>query len=92
MVAALISVGAVLVSTSKPKSVKRQAEAAERQTAVQERMQQDAAQPYVHADSRVHPQEGVLLMLVITNSGPTVATNVDVRFAPFASGLTVFRG
>jgi type II secretory pathway pseudopilin PulG len=80
--AALISVGAVVVSTSQAKSAKRQAEAAERQTALQERMHQDAAQPYVHADFRVHPQEGVLLMLVIANSGPTVATDVDVRFEP----------
>jgi hypothetical protein len=39
-------------------------------------------QPYVWVDFRVHPQEGVLLIVVVENAGPTVATDVEIAFDP----------
>ena len=42
---------------------------------------QAAVQPYVWADIRVR-EDGTLLVLVVGNSGPTVATNVTIKFDP----------
>ena len=60
----------------------RAAKAAEEQTRIQRQLRQDAAQPYVWADVRPDKEHGVLLELVIGNSGPTIATNVRVRIEP----------
>jgi hypothetical protein len=60
----------------------RAAKAAEEQTRLQHQLRQDAAQPYVWADVRPDEEHGVLLELVIGNSGPTFATNVKVRIEP----------
>ncbi len=56
----------------------RAARAARAQTRIQEQVRKDAAQPYVWADIRPSPQHGQLLLLVVSNSGKTVATNVRV--------------
>jgi hypothetical protein len=60
----------------------RAADAAEEQTKIQRQLRQDAAQPYVWADIRIDEGQGVLLALVVGNSGPTVATNVKVTIDP----------
>jgi hypothetical protein len=53
---------------------------------VQRQLRIDAAQPYVWVDIRPDPQSGVILVLVVGNSGPTVAKNVKVRIdSPFPS-------
>ncbi len=41
-----------------------------------------AAQPYVWADVRAADDQGVLVDLVVGNSGPTVAKDVRVEFDP----------
>lgn len=60
----------------------RAAKAAEEQTRIQRQLRKDAAQPYVWADVRPDEEHGILLELVIGNSGPTIATNVRVRIEP----------
>lgn len=60
----------------------RAAKAAEEQTRIQHQLRQDAAQPYVWADVRPDEEHGVVLQLVIGNSGPTIATNIRVRIEP----------
>ena len=52
------------------------AKAAKDQTKIQRQLRIDAAQPYVWIDLRENTKVGSTLMLVIGNSGPTVATNV----------------
>lgn len=59
-----------------------QVEAAREQTRLQREQAQAAAQPYVWADVQPDSQVGHLLQLVVSNSGPTVATNVRVTFHP----------
>jgi hypothetical protein len=58
------------------------AKAARDQTKIQQKLREDAAQPYVWADVRTEDEHGVVLMLVVGNSGPTVATDVKVRIEP----------
>jgi hypothetical protein len=58
----------------------RQAQNAQRQTELQQRIHEDAAQPYVWADLRPDPENGYLIALIVRNEGPTVATNVRVGF------------
>jgi hypothetical protein len=60
----------------------RAATAAEEQTRIQRQLRQDASQPYVWADVRPDKEHGVLLELVIGNSGPTIAKNVRVHIEP----------
>jgi hypothetical protein len=75
LVAALIALGAFLYGA-------RAANAAKEQTAIQRQLRIDAAQPYVWVDLRPDDEQGGLLMLVVGNSGPTVATDVRVTFSP----------
>jgi hypothetical protein len=57
--------------------------AAVQQTRIQERLRKAAAAPYVWADVRLDQEEsGVMLALIVGNSGPTVATNVKVLISP----------
>lgn len=58
----------------------QQARNAQRQTELQQRMHEDAAQPYVWADLRPDTEHGFIISLVVRNEGPTVATNVRVSF------------
>lgn len=87
--AAIGAVGAVVtaavalwVSIRATRAAERSAGAAEEQTKIQRQLRQDAAQPYIWADIRIDESQGVLLGLVIGNSGPTVATNVKVTIDP----------
>ncbi len=61
---------------------RQQASAARQQTALQQQIREDQAQPYVWADIRPDKQSMHLMMLVVRNEGPTVATSVSVTFDP----------
>jgi hypothetical protein len=52
------------------------------QTKIQRQLREDAAQPYVWADVRIDDAQGVMLALVVGNSGPTIATNVKISIDP----------
>ena len=45
-------------------------------------MRKDARQPYVWADIRPDEEDGGLLLLVVGNSGPSMARNIRVNFSP----------
>lgn len=77
----IASVAAVFAAASLLYSA-RAANAARTQTAIQRQLRIDAAQPYVWADLRPDDDEGGLLLFVLGNSGPTVATDVSVSFEP----------
>lgn len=59
-----------------------QVEVARRQIELQREQAEAAAQPYVWADIQPDPQVGQMLQLVVSNAGPTVATNVRVASTP----------
>jgi len=80
--AAIVALLAYYFTVKATKASERAASAAEAATTIQQRLQIDAAQPYVWADLRVDEQQGVLLRLVVGNSGPTVATDIKVKIDP----------
>ncbi len=80
--AAVIALAAVWYSRRSAGAADRSAVAVEEQTAIQRQIRIDAAQPYVWADVRSDDESGVLLNLVVGNSGPTVATNVRIKIDP----------
>lgn len=53
-----------------------------RQTDLQRELAESSAQPYVWVDLRVQAANSPMLELVVGNSGPTVATNVQVEIQP----------
>lgn len=59
-----------------------QVASAQEQTRLQREQARALAQPYVWADIQPDPQVVHRLQLVVSNSGPTVATNVRVTFDP----------
>jgi hypothetical protein len=58
------------------------AKAAVDQTKIQRQLRIDAAQPYVWADLREDKIRGTMVLLVLGNSGPTVATDIKVTITP----------
>lgn len=68
------------------------AKAARDQTKIQQKLREDAAQPYLWADVRTENEHGVVMMLVVGNSGPTVATNVKVRIEPPLPAIEQLKG
>lgn len=52
------------------------------QTELQREIQREAAQPFVWADVRPDMKRGTLFLLVVGNSGPTLAHNIRVEIAP----------
>jgi hypothetical protein len=87
--AVLITVVALIFTKRSAVASERSAEAAERaavaaeaQAEIQRQIQVAAAQPYVWVDIREDDSQGVLLDLVIGNSGASVATNVRVQIDP----------
>lgn len=52
------------------------------QTRLQREVAEQSAQPYVWADVRGSDHTGFLIELVVGNSGPTVATDVQISFDP----------
>jgi len=58
------------------------ARAALQQTVLQRRVHEEAMSPYVWADIRPDDQQGQMFVLVVGNSGPTLAQDVTVRIEP----------
>ncbi|MBK6955088.1 MAG: hypothetical protein IPH27_06450 [Actinomycetales bacterium] len=71
VIAILVSVGSLYFAWKVARSTEAQAE-------IQRQIRIDAAQPFVFADIRPHQQHGSLLMFVVGNTGPTVATDVRI--------------
>ena len=82
LTALVITVVSALVALVALFFTRQQVELAERQTILQEKVREDAAQPYVWADLRPSDSDGFLMLLVVRNDGPTVATDVTVTFSP----------
>lgn len=80
--AVIVALVALWVSVRSTRAAERAAQAAEDQTRIQQQLRQDAAQPYVWADVRQSDEDGIMLMLVVGNSGPTIARNVKVKIDP----------
>lgn len=81
-IALVFSVRSTIASERAARSAERAAKATESQAESQRQIQVAAAQPYVWMDVREDEAQGVLLDLVIGNSGPSVATNVRARIDP----------
>ncbi len=89
IVAADISLAALVAAAQQARSAKDQATSAreqvaeaQSQTALQRQMHRDAAQPYVWVDVRPDDGHGQLIKVVLQNGGPTVATDIRVTFTP----------
>jgi hypothetical protein len=63
-------------------AAERAAAAAEQQTEIQLQLRKAAAQPYVWVDVRPDDVTGVLLNLVVGNSGPTIAQHIRAKIDP----------
>jgi hypothetical protein len=79
---AWIALLAVAITPATLFYVRRSANASRLQTQLQRQLRIDAAQPYVWVDLRPDEEHGQFLLLIIGNSGPTVATQVKVTFEP----------
>ncbi|QDP95822.1 hypothetical protein FOE78_07835 [Microlunatus elymi] len=77
-----IAAAAVVVAVAALFYARRSANAAREQTKIQRQLREDAAQPYVWADLRPSEEHGQFILLVIGNSGPTLATDVQVSITP----------
>jgi hypothetical protein len=88
-IGALVAAGAAIVALF---ITALAAKAAWDQTKIQQRLREDAAQPYVWADVRTDNEHGVVMMLVVGNSGPTVATDVRVRIEPPLPAIEQLQG
>jgi hypothetical protein len=82
IVAALIAAAALYFNWQSTRAAVRAARAAEAQTAIQQQLREDAAQPYVWVDLRPDESQGRMLNLVVGNSGPTVAEKVRIKIDP----------
>jgi hypothetical protein len=82
IVAALIALAALYFNWRSTQEASRAATAAEEQTKIQRQLRIDAAQPYVWVDIRPDESQGMMLNLVVGNSGPTVAEKVRVQVDP----------
>lgn len=102
---AVVSAGAAIVAAlfagSQAVTATHQSRYAQEQLALAEQVRKDQAQPYVFADLRPDEQDPVKVMLVIQNTGVTVAKNVRVTFDPplasvampeFAEEMAVLKG
>lgn len=85
-IGAVIALAAVYFARVQARSAAAQTMIATRQTELQQRIHEESAQPYVWADIRPHPQHGQLFQLLLKNEGPTVASNVTVKFDPPLEG------
>ncbi len=82
VIAILVSLGSLYFAWKVARSTEDQAD-------IQRQIRIDAAQPFVFADIRPHHQHGSLLMFVVGNTGPTVATNVRISLhRPLPAGDT----
>lgn len=81
-IAAMAAIAALYYNLRSARAAERAAGAAEEQSQIQRQLRVDAAQPYVWVDVRPDEMTGVILNLVVGNSGPTVATDVHVFIDP----------
>ena len=81
-VAVLQTRRANLIAGRSSTAAERAARASERQTTIQDQLRRSTAEPYVWVDIRPDEQSGQIMLLLVGNSGPTVATNVVVKFDP----------
>jgi len=79
--AAIAAVLAALFAGWQSLATAEQARSAEKQHELAEQVRKDQSQPYVFVDIRPD-KNGFLMMLVVENTGPTVAQNVRVAFDP----------
>jgi hypothetical protein len=82
LAAATVTSAALFYAGRAANAARELSRSAKDQTELQRRLRIDAAQPYIWVDIGPDEQHGQLLLLMIGNSGPTVATNVRVTFAP----------
>ena len=76
----LVALAALYFTWQQARAAASQTELARRQTDLQQRQHEEAAQPYVWADLRPDEEHGFVIALVLCNNGPTVATDVRVTF------------
>ncbi|MFF5202680.1 hypothetical protein ACFY3B_24030 [Micromonospora parva] len=89
VVGAGTAIVAALFAGSQAVAATHQARYAQEQLNLAEQVRKDQAQPYVFADLRPDEQEPVKVMLVIQNTGSTVAKNVRVKFDPPLSSVAM---
>jgi hypothetical protein len=79
---AAVSILSLLVAGFSLIYVRRSAKASREQTKQLKRAAKDAAQPMVWVDVRADDGQGQALVLLLGNSGPSIARNVKVTFDP----------
>jgi hypothetical protein len=82
VIAAVIALLSGTFTAVSAKATMNQAAEARQQTELQRKIHEDSAQPYVWADIAPDTAQGALLKLTLCNEGPTVATNIHVKFDP----------
>lgn len=82
VIAAIVALATLYFIRTQATAAERQAGQVERQTELQQKLREDASQPYVWADIAGDEHQGFLLRLTVYNEGPTVARNVVVTFDP----------
>jgi len=79
---AVVSILSLLVAGCSLIYVRRSAKASREQTKQQKQAAKDAAQPMLWVDMRGDDGQGQALVLLLGNSGPSIARNVKVVFDP----------
>jgi hypothetical protein len=80
--ASAITAAAVIIALVALYFTGQQVKVAKQQTKSQQKLHEDAAQPYVWVDLRPTDGDGHIMLLVVRNEGPTVATDVQIAFDP----------
>lgn len=79
---ATIAVVAAIIALASMIAAFWQAGSARRQTNLQQRMMEEAAQPYVWVDIRPDDRDAAFFHLILKNEGPTVAEDVHIVIDP----------
>jgi hypothetical protein len=82
LIAVIVALGALGVTLWSARSAARSADTAEERTKLQQKIHIDSTQLYVWASIVPDEKQGQMLKLVVSNEGPTVATNIKVVFDP----------
>jgi hypothetical protein len=82
IIAIIVSAKANSIAGRESAAAEKAAEAAVDQTKIQEALRRGAAEPNLWVDIRPADHEAQLILLLVGNSGPTIATNVVVTFDP----------
>lgn len=78
----VISVGTLIFTRTQSVATRRQATSAEQQLVASEQARREQLQPYVIVDLRPPSPSSFLLNLIITNVGPTLARDIEIRVDP----------